>query len=69
MSGRAVTIGGWFMLGLALTLIHPVAAIAADAPCGEAVGCAQPLDDANAGDNQGGDAGADREPPEDNQKG
>jgi hypothetical protein len=69
MSRRAVIFGSWVLLGFSLALIHPVAAVAADAACGDAVTCAEPLDDANGGNNQSGDAGADREPPEDNQKG
>jgi len=52
-----------FVMSLILT---PIAL--ADSNCTDAAGCASSFDDGNPGDNQGGDAGADREPPSDNRK-
>lgn len=42
--------------------------VRADSNCSDAAGCAAPFDDGNPGDNQGGDTGADRDPPSDNRK-
>jgi len=50
-------------------IFAPLSVLAAGSPhCGTAVDCAAPFDEGVSGDNQGGDAGADREPPEDNKK-
>lgn len=65
MSRWPVVCSSWVVVGLALVLMYPDFAIAAGNDCGDSVGCAGSLDDANSGDNQNGDAGADREPPED----
>jgi hypothetical protein len=66
MNWQAVIGGIWVascmtMLGVA----SPTSA--ADAACGDGAACA-PLDDSNTGDNQSGDAGAEREAPDDKQK-
>jgi hypothetical protein len=42
---------------------------AADTACGDGASCSAPLDDSSVGNNQSGDAGADREPPDDKKKG
>jgi len=52
-----------FVMSLVLT-----PAAQADSNCSDAAACASSFDDGNPGDNQGGDAGADREPPSDNRK-
>lgn len=48
-----------FVMSLILT---PIAL--ADSNCSTAAACAASFDDGNPGDNQGGDAGADRERPD-----
>jgi len=61
------TVMGGMAICVMLALALPVAA--ADSACGDTAACGTSLDDGNAGDNQGGDAGAEREPPDDNKKG
>lgn len=68
MRRGSVVCSRWVGVGLALVLMYPGAAIAAGAECGVDAACAGSLDDANSGDNQSGDAGADREPPDDKKK-
>jgi hypothetical protein len=59
-------------LALALALAMPIlvgtllsAEARADSNCIDAAACSGSFDEANAGDNQGGDSGAEREPPAD----
>jgi hypothetical protein len=48
-----------FMFMLALALVAR-----ADSNCTSAAACGDALDETNPGDNQAGDAGADRDPPD-----
>jgi hypothetical protein len=65
MSARQLTAlsAAAFVMSLILT---PIAL--ADSNCTTAAACAASFDDGNPGDNQGGDAGADRERPSDQRK-
>lgn len=55
-----------FAATAALLLILAAAPAAhADSNCSNAAACGDALDDANPGDNQVGDSGADRDPPDD----
>jgi hypothetical protein len=55
-------------LALAITVpsifgMLPSAEVQANPDCIDATNCTQPFDEANAGDNQSGDSGSEREPP------
>lgn len=68
MRRLAVVASGSVVVCLAL-ILAPLSVLAAGSSnCGTATDCAAPFDESVSGDNQGGDAGADREPPEDNKK-
>jgi hypothetical protein len=67
MNWQTVIGGGWLVVCVMLGFALPVA-IAADSTCSDTAACA-PLDEDSAGDNQNGDAGADREPPDDKKNG
>lgn len=67
---RRPTVAGSGSIVVCLALIFaPLSVLAAgSANCGTATDCAAPFDQGVSGDNQGGDAGADRDPPEDKKK-
>lgn len=67
MGWQTVMGGSWVAICVMLAVASPVAA--ADSACGDTAACGTTLDDSNVGDNQNGDAGADREPEDDNKKG
>ena len=48
-----------------LFLLAAAPAVLADSNCSNAAACGGALDDTNPGDNQVGDSGADRDPPDD----
>ena len=60
---------GWAVICMLLLFATPTMVKAADSACGKDANCAAPLDESNPGDNQSGDAGADREPPDSKSKG
>ena len=67
MNWRTVVGSSWMVICVTLAMASPAAS--ADSTCGDTAACAAPLDDNSVGDNQNGDAGADREPPNDKKKG
>lgn len=67
---RRLTVVGSGSVVVCLALIlAPLSVLAAGSPnCGTATDCAAPFDEGVSGNNQGGDAGADRERPEGSKK-
>ena len=67
MGWQTVIGGSGAVICVMLAFASPT--FAADSACGDDVSCGAPVDDSSVGDNQSGDAGAEREPPEDKNKG
>jgi hypothetical protein len=67
MNWQTVVGSSWMVVCAMLAIASP--AVSADSTCGDTGPCAAPLDDSSVGDNQSGDAGADREPPDDKKNG
>jgi len=66
---RLTVVGSGSVVVCLALLFAPLPVLAAGSSnCGDAKDCAAPFDEGVSGDNQGGDAGADREPPDDKKK-